>query len=81
VSLDVAAGRVLVEVSDNGPGVPAALGDRIFEPGVSQKPGRASSGLGLSISRELVRRMGGEITVSSRAGVGTTFVVSLPVAT
>ena len=80
VRLDVSGGRVLIEVSDNGPGVDAAVRERIFEAGVSQKPGRASSGLGLAISRELVRRMGGEITVASQAGRGTTFTVALPAA-
>jgi signal transduction histidine kinase len=78
VRLDVAAGRVLVEVSDNGPGLPASIRDRIFEPGVSLKHGRAGTGLGLSIARELVHKMNGEISVSSLPGAGTTFLVSLP---
>jgi signal transduction histidine kinase len=79
VRLDVIKdGHVLIEVSDNGPGLPPAIRDRVFEAGVSQKPGRLSSGLGLAISRELVLRMGGTINVSSLAGVGTTFLVRLP---
>lgn len=80
VRLDVAAGRVLIEVSDNGPGLPSSVRERLFEPGVGQRAGRPSSGLGLAISRELVRKMQGEIAVSSLPGAGTTFIVSLPVA-
>jgi signal transduction histidine kinase len=78
VRVDVAAGRALIEVSDNGPGLPRELGTRVFEPGGARRAGRASAGLGLPISRELVRKMGGEITVSSLPGAGTTFLVSLP---
>ncbi|HVU50319.1 MAG TPA: HAMP domain-containing sensor histidine kinase [Polyangia bacterium] len=78
VRVDVAAGRALIEVSDNGPGLPRESVERLFEVGVARRVGRASSGLGLPISRELVRKMGGEITVSSLPGAGTTFLVSLP---
>jgi signal transduction histidine kinase len=80
VRTDTAAGRVLIEVWDNGPGLSAAVRGRLFEPGVSYKPSRTSTGLGLAISRELVQKMGGEISVSSLPGAGTTFLVSLPVA-
>jgi two-component system NtrC family sensor kinase len=78
VRLDAAAGRVLIEVSDNGPGLSAAVRERIFDAGVSHKPGVSSTGLGLAISRELVDKMGGEIAVSSLPGAGTTFLVSIP---
>jgi signal transduction histidine kinase len=82
VRVDVAAGRALIEVSDNGPGLPADLGESVFDAGARRRSGRPSSGpgsgLGLPISRELVRKMGGEITVSSLPGAGTTFLVSLP---
>jgi signal transduction histidine kinase len=81
VRVDVAAGRALIEVSDNGPGLPREQVERLFEAGLPRRTGRASAGLGLPISRELVRRMGGEITVSSLPGAGTTFLVSLPPAT
>jgi len=78
VRVDVAAGRALIEVSDNGPGLPRDVGDRLFEVGAHRSGGRPAAGLGLPISRELVRKMGGEITVSSLPGAGTTFLVSLP---
>ncbi|HVZ75289.1 MAG TPA: ATP-binding protein [Polyangia bacterium] len=80
VRLEVAGARALLEVSDNGPGLPLAIRDRVFDAGVSQRQGRASSGLGLAISRELVTRMGGAISVTSLPGAGTTFVVNLPLA-
>ena len=78
VRVDVAAGRALIEVSDNGPGMPREGLEGLFEPGAARRAGRSSSGLGLPISRELVHKMGGEITVSSLPGAGTTFLVSLP---
>jgi two-component system cell cycle sensor histidine kinase/response regulator CckA len=78
VRVSGAAGRVLIEVSDNGGGLPASVRERVFEPGVTEKSGRAGAGLGLAISRELARKMGGDIAVSSLPGAGTTFLVSLP---
>jgi signal transduction histidine kinase len=79
VRVDVVAGRALIEVSDNGPGLPAGAEEVVaLEARGSTLPRRWSSGLGLPISRELVRRMGGEMTSSSLPGAGTTFLVSLP---
>ncbi len=72
--------QVLITVSDNGPGIqPEQLG-RVFEPFFTTKePGRGT-GLGLSISHRVIRQTGGDIRVESQPGVGTTFVVVLPVA-
>ncbi len=73
--------RVLLEVSDDGPGIPRAHLDRIFERFYRVDKGRSraqgGTGLGLSIVRHLVTRMDGEIEVESRVGKGTTFRVSL----
>jgi signal transduction histidine kinase len=77
VRVDVVAGRALIEVSDNGPGLPAAA-EPANDAAAPPRARRWSSGLGLPISRELVRRMGGEMTLSSLPGAGTTFLVSLP---
>ena len=74
-------GSAYVRVIDDGPGVSADLGDRIFEPyvrtwGSPSQP--ASVGLGLTISRRLARLMGGDVTYH-RAGGETTFEMTLPV--
>ena len=74
--------RVTLSVEDTGPGIPTERQDAIFEPFVQldrtlQSP-RDGAGLGLAISRDLARGMGGELTVVSRVGVGSTFTLSLP---
>lgn len=74
-----ASDRAVIEIGDSGPGIPAALLERIFEPFFTPHPvGRP--GLGLSICHNLVTAMGGEITVVSVQGRGTTFRVTLPAA-
>ncbi|MCP3139537.1 ATP-binding protein [Pyxidicoccus xibeiensis] len=69
-------GRVVVEVADDGPGIPRDLMPRIFEPYFSTKPGAA--GLGLDVCRRIVERHGGELRVLSEPG-GTRVQVRLPV--
>jgi PAS domain S-box-containing protein len=73
--------RVLVEVEDSGTGVPVALRERIFEPFVSTKEIGEGTGLGLFVSRNIVRDLGGEITLDGREGGGAVFRVSFPKAT
>ena len=76
-------GHVLMQVTDNGPGIPADRLDEIFEPFVQidrDDAQRKGVGLGLAISRELVRAMDGEILASSEPGRGATFTVQLPAA-
>jgi signal transduction histidine kinase len=68
---------ILVEITDNGPGVPADLIDRIFSPFFTTKP--QGSGLGLAIVRKIVDAHDGRIDVSARAGAGTRFRITLPV--
>jgi PAS domain S-box-containing protein len=68
---------LIVEVADNGPGVPAELTDKIFNPFFTTKP--KGSGLGLAIVRKIVDAHDGRIDVSS-SGAGTRFRVTLPVA-
>jgi signal transduction histidine kinase len=75
-------GAARVSVSDRGPGIAHAEQQRIFEkfyragPPLTREAG--GTGLGLYISRELVRRMGGRLTVESEPGAGATFVFDLP---
>jgi signal transduction histidine kinase len=82
VRVEGADGQVRISVADSGPGISADDHERIFEkfyrsdPQHTRAPG--GTGLGLYISRELVRRMGGRLDVTSPPGRGATFVVELP---
>jgi signal transduction histidine kinase len=71
-----------VNVHDTGGGIPASKLDAIFEPFVqlAARPvaERQGVGLGLAISRDLARRMGGDLTVVSTLGEGSTFTLALP---
>jgi two-component system NtrC family sensor kinase len=69
--------RAFVEVEDNGPGVPEALRERIFEPFFSTK-GEKGNGLGLWISSEIARLHGGELIATAGAN-GALFRLSLPI--
>jgi two-component system nitrogen regulation sensor histidine kinase NtrY len=74
--LDAAAGRVHIDVTDNGPGVPAADKDKLFMPYYSTK-GRGS-GLGLAIVRRIIADHGGTIEALAAEPSGTTFRIELP---
>jgi len=84
VELSGGVGRVLLTVRDGGLGIPPGEQERIFEKFYRLDPaltrGVGGSGLGLFISRELVSRMGGSLTVRSQPGEGAAFVVDLPAA-
>jgi PAS domain S-box-containing protein len=69
---------VVLEVSDNGEGIPAEVLPRIFDPFFTTKPRGAGMGLGLSICHGIVMSLGGKITVHSTPNEGTTFRVALP---
>jgi signal transduction histidine kinase len=71
-------GHAVLEVSDNGPGIPAAVLTRIFDPFFTTKPSGVGTGLGLSICHGIVSSLGGRITVHSEPGNGATFRVVLP---
>jgi PAS domain S-box-containing protein len=84
IELAGGAGRVRLTVRDRGLGIPTEEHERIFEKFYRLDPaltrGVGGSGLGLFISRELVSRMGGDLTVRSEPGEGAAFVVDLPAA-
>jgi len=70
---------VEITVSDNGTGIPAELMSRIFQPFFTTKPSGEGTGLGLSLSHDIITKgHGGTLTVESREGQGTTFRVTLP---
>jgi signal transduction histidine kinase len=71
-------GEAVVEVQDTGSGIAPENLPRIFEPFFTTKPVGVGSGLGLSISRNIVQSHGGDITVASAPGRGATFRVVLP---
>jgi signal transduction histidine kinase/HAMP domain-containing protein len=70
--------RVLISLEDTGPGIPADVLPKIFDPFVTTK-GSAGTGLGLSISYGIIREHGGHITADSKPGHGATFTIDLPV--
>jgi PAS domain S-box-containing protein len=82
VRVESANGLVRISVADSGPGITLADQERIFEKFYRADPQHtrapSGTGLGLYISRELVRRMGGRLGVRSEPGHGATFVVELP---
>ena len=71
---------VHVSVTDNGKGIPQDILTRIFDPFFTTKPVGEGTGLGLAISHQIIQQHGGEITVESQPGAGTSFYIRLPVA-
>ncbi len=73
-------GRMLthISVSDTGSGIPSETLVRLFEPFVTTKPAGEGNGLGLCLVKGLVRKNGGQISVTSFHGCGTTFILTFP---
>jgi signal transduction histidine kinase len=71
-------GQVLISVADNGGGIPQHIKDKIFQPFFTTKPTGQGTGLGLSLSYDIVKAHGGEIKVISKEGEGTEFTIQLP---
>ena len=70
--------RMVIGVSDSGPGIPRANLAKIFDPFFTTKPVGKGTGLGLSICYGIIKKMGGEINEKSVIGKGTTFTIELP---
>ena len=77
---DPSGEMVRLEVEDNGPGIPEAILPRIFDPFYTTKTAGKGTGLGLAVSRSIVREHGGVIRVVTREGKGTSIFVDLPAA-
>ena len=71
-------GAVVIEVQDDGPGIPAAHLSRIFEPFFTTRGGAQGIGLGLTLVWSIVQRAGGTLDVASEPGLGSTFRIRLP---
>lgn len=70
--------RVVCKVSDTGSGIPEDQLEKIFQPFFTTKPEDRGTGLGLPVAREIVQSYGGNLTVASKVGAGTTFTFDLP---
>lgn len=78
VSTSKTDNQILITVSDNGPGIPTSIQQKIFQPFFSTKPTGEGTGLGLSLSYDIIKAHGGEIEIQSKEGEGATFTISLP---
>ena len=65
-------------ITDNGGGIPQSIIDKIFQPFFTTKPAGEGTGLGLSLSFDMIRAHGGEIRVETKDGEGTSFIIQLP---
>ena len=68
----------MIGVKDNGNGIPQKALDKIFQPFFTTKPAGSGTGLGLSLSYDIVKVHGGEIKVQTKEGVGSEFTIALP---
>lgn len=71
--------KVVISVKDNGIGIPPKILDKIFQPFFTTKPTGLGTGLGLSMSYDIVKAHGGELKVETKEGEGSEFIIVLPV--
>ncbi len=76
ISLDTDDNRAVVKITDNGRGIPAELGDKLFQPNFTTKS--SGMGMGLAIVKNIIEHAGGHIRYETVPGEGTTFIVDLP---
>lgn len=75
-------GSAEIRIEDNGTGIPASLLEKIFQPFFTTKPTGEGTGLGLSLSFDIITKgHGGTFQVESEEGKGTSFILTLPVTT
>ena len=79
VSTKKVGDKVFVSVRDNGPGIPQKILDKIFQPFFTTKPTGQGTGLGLSLSYDIVKAHGGELKVETKEGKGSEFIIQLPI--
>jgi two-component system NtrC family sensor kinase len=70
--------KVILTVMDNGKGIPRKIIDKIFQPFFTTKPTGQGTGLGLSLSYDIIKAHGGEIKVNTTEDEGSEFIIELP---
>ena len=70
--------KIEIRITDNGNGIPQNVIGKIFQPFFTTKPTGQGTGLGLSLSYDIVKAHGGELSVVTTEGEGTTFTIQLP---
>jgi two-component system, NtrC family, sensor kinase len=78
-SLEGGKGDVKISIQDNGNGIPDAVKDKIFQPFFTTKPTGQGTGLGLSLSYDIVKAHGGELRVETKQGEGSEFIIIIPI--
>jgi signal transduction histidine kinase len=78
-STDGGPDGVLIRIRDNGPGISEEIKEKIFQPFFTTKTSGQGTGLGLSLSYDIIKAHGGELKVETEPGEGTTFIIKLPV--
>ena len=70
--------KIKIQVSDNGNGIPKDIVNKVFQPFFTTKPTGQGTGLGLSLSYDIIKTHGGTIEVKSKSGKGTNFIITIP---
>jgi two-component system, NtrC family, sensor kinase len=71
--------KIEIFISDNGNGIPLNIINKIFQPFFTTKPAGQGTGLGLSLSYDIIKAHNGEINTETKEGEGTTFIIELPI--
>jgi signal transduction histidine kinase len=79
VTTSTSGSKVIIQIADNGPGIPEHIKDKIMQPFFTTKKGTEGTGLGLSITHDIIEVHGGELKVDSIEGEGAEFTIILPV--
>ncbi len=78
VKTELCDGQVIIRIRDNGPGIPEKIKNKIFEPFFTTKDAGEGTGLGLSMTYDIIKSHGGTLDFTSEHGSGTEFVITLP---
>ncbi len=70
--------KIFIKVKDNGNGIPQKVVDKIFQPFFTTKPTGQGTGLGLSMSYDIIKAHGGELKVETEEGEGSEFIIQIP---